>query len=188
MTGRFTSWSELDRVRYDCRNLYVRLLPPNFRDESPQDAGRPMSDPIKTGHERPVNLVAARMLWAAPWWAKVNEKVAAEVPKFSEKRTLEDWCDLLKPPPILPGSLRNQIMDRRGSYITHWRFGEGLVTGYAHTGSKVRQRTKHLWWVRFPHGFEFLNLGDGSKRMDKHPTKPQANWLRIKASPKPPRQ
>jgi hypothetical protein len=136
-------------------------------------------DAIKTGHEKPVNLIAARMLWAAPWWAKVHEVVQREIVKVAETKPLEEWWDVFQSPPIRFGC--QPIRDLRGTWILNCVHGYGLITGYAHkkvrykgispsdirTGRRnqsdqARQINQHIWWVRFPDGFVTINTGRSS--------------------------
>jgi hypothetical protein len=90
-------------------------------------------DPIKTGHEQPVNKQAALLLAKAPWWAHYAQPAKKAVLEIVEKQKVK-WDDLLSytnPPPQQSFRKNQAIRDKRGLRI---RFKDGLigtVIGYA---------------------------------------------------------
>ena len=105
---------------------------------------------------KPVNLIAAKLLWKAPWWAKYPEPAKAVIVKLPLAAEWSAWVDFTKSAPIRkrpPWDSRPhpQITERRG-HILRWRDGtEAMVIGYADEVARVINTRKYLekppWWV-----------------------------------------
>jgi hypothetical protein len=85
------------------------------------------------GHELPVNKLAGKLFWKAPWWAKLNQE---------EKDSLVA-IEHATPPAILIEYNREPpktLKDHRGERIK-WRCGEiGIVTGFGSVDRGVTSR------------------------------------------------
>lgn len=82
-----------------------------------------MSKPAGILNSRPVNLQAARLLWRAPWWARLDVEDKAlcvqAIARWEEKRVV----DYFKEP-------AGNLEDRRGCKV-QFRNGEtGIITGF----------------------------------------------------------
>lgn len=89
-------------------------------------------DPIKTGHERPVNKQAALLLAKAPWWAHYPEPAKKAVLEIAAKPDVK-WDDLLSytNPPPEPLKGQQPLQDKRGVKLKFSDGSIGVVTGYA---------------------------------------------------------
>ena len=102
---------------------------------------------IRKGHERPVDRVAARMLWKAPWWATYPESAKPAVLTCQEELPASVWIDYTKGP---PSSAAWEVKDRRGWVL---EFGQdkrrGTIIGYAHGERAVEAEpaSKPAWYV-----------------------------------------
>jgi hypothetical protein len=102
-------------------------------------------DPIKTGHERPVNKQAAMLLAKAPWWAHYPEKAKAAVERLADRHEWSVVCDSTKAPP-------SGIEDKRGVQILSKDYSARTVIGYSHSrlkgsAKKPKPKNKPSWWI-----------------------------------------
>ena len=143
---------------------------------------------IATGHEKPVNMVAARLLMRAPWWAQYPEPAKKCVVMLNVEHSWDAWINYTKGPPASRAD-EMPIADKRGRVI-ECKDGKLLtVIGYGNDGSRqakvknghtppawwrgggwdgarVRQTTRreHFWWV-VKNGEMYLeNLSSGRPR------------------------
>jgi hypothetical protein len=134
---------------------------------------------MKIGNEKPVNITAARMLWRAPWWAKVDEPAQKAVRENPPVKTLQELVNLTSPPPEGCNDLRGH---RRGEFLiighaesiqhqvmhkTHkpnYWVGDGWVT------RKTKQwERRHWWWCIDLRTGEIVMKNN--KKLNKHRNK-----------------
>jgi len=86
-----------------------------------------MNDLFTLGAE-PVDLVAARLLFKSPWWAKAPEEIRLDQKKLETE--LEFFIDLFKaPPPEVPNRIGELCHD-------------SMIIGYAWKGHRVYKKGK----------------------------------------------
>lgn len=106
---------------------------------------------IKTGHERPANLISARLLWKAPWWAHYPETARKAVLGIKKQHSWQAWVDYTKAPPNNGGPRSSQIIDRRG--IVFQYFGEDRTITVIGFSRSIGHESMHpsgkrpAWWV-----------------------------------------
>jgi hypothetical protein len=110
----------------------------------------------------PVNLDAARVLWRAPWWAKVSIPDRPLVESAALNFKAEDFVNVTMGPP-------ESVEDKRGTRIVWFSGTWGTITGfcqirpYFHNGisnskffgkrQKILIRKHRFWWALSDRGY-----------------------------------
>ena len=109
------------------------------------------------GHECPVDSLARRLFWKAPWWAKVPDDEKRQIEKTAERISTRVFVDYFKEPPV--GTKRFQIFDLRGVKI---RFEKGehkgqcaIITGFGFEKRKevCTRKNRNTFWAWQGHGY-----------------------------------
>jgi hypothetical protein len=112
------------------------------------------NDALRLRYDKPIDRIAASLLYKAPWWAFAPEPIRRELKQFPPRVLPEDLVDICHCPPT---GIKNHRFQHVGAYLVlgyaGFRLGSGGWVTNRYGTRKLRHRRKlHRWWCVAPDG------------------------------------